>query len=81
MSDLGKTERLKLIATLFNTVAAAAITIGILSPILPAFFDGTLFTKDFSGFGSGFVICICAAVALHLIGQGFLTVLDEIDED
>ena len=81
MSNIGKIERVKLVATLLNTLAAAVITIGSFGPIVTSVYDGTLFNRNFNDFINGFVICLCAAAVLHLLGQGILTTLDRIDDD
>lgn len=80
MSDLGKVERVKLLAALFNTLAAAVITIGVFGPLAAWVYGLSPVSVGTHILLSTPVICVCLAVVLHLFGQAMLTVLDEIDD-
>lgn len=81
MSNIGKIERIKLFANLANTLAAAAITIGVFGPLAAWVYGLSAISVDSDILVNAPIICVCVATALHLGGQALLTMLDGIDED
>jgi hypothetical protein len=80
MSNLGKIESLKLAANFANGLAIALITVGVFGPVAALIYGSAAIAVEADLLWQLPLVCICLAIGLHLAGQWFLTVLDEIDE-
>lgn len=77
MVDLVRNERLKLTATIFNTIAAAVITVGVLTPLAVRLYTPAQTPPEALELLAAMpYVCICVAVALHLAGWGILGFMD-----
>jgi hypothetical protein len=71
-------ERIKLVATFMNSLAVAAISLGVFAPLI---YQGTTLdvvpTEKRSLLYGVVSICVIAAVALHCCGQAVLSFLED----
>ena len=78
MVNLVRNERVKLSATIVNTIAAAVITVGVLTPLAVRLYTqvqpppDTLELLAFMPY-----LCIAAALALHILGWAILGLMDD----
>jgi hypothetical protein len=81
MSNLIRNERVKLLANWLNTIATGVITVGIFTPLVLRIYEIGEPTKNDSFVNALLVVCIAAALGIHLLGQLLLEALDDDDDE
>jgi hypothetical protein len=80
MANLINNERVKLFANWANTVATAMLTVGVFTPVALKVYGIGEPPKNDILLEWLPIVCICAAIALHLGGQLILDLLVDTDE-
>ncbi|HEY0330448.1 MAG TPA: hypothetical protein VGC77_15295 [Rhodopseudomonas sp.] len=80
MPSPARIERIKLIANFCNTIAAALLTVGVFTPIALQVYGFGDPPRHSDLLVAVPVVCLCACVALHLLGQWALEALDDPDD-
>jgi hypothetical protein len=80
MANLINNERVTLFANWTNTVATAILTVGVFTPVAVEVYGIGEPPKNDILLAWLPIVCICAAIALHLGGQWILDLLVDGDE-